>query len=125
MFALRYFPHPHNFDVGKMNAATVIYIPDVQFSVVLADSPVAPEMDVRSPRAGYKGAVPLSHREMAFKVTMARGTYLMHRLPGRHVLYVWALENSQIFDALEPVEVRVSRTRENGGGDFDCLAHCC
>ena len=110
VFVLRYFPKPENFVVGKMLSCTIIFLPDVQFSNVFLELPT--DIEVRSPRpgAGYHGAVLSSQRRLAFHVEIYRGTYVMHKLPGRHILYVWALQSSQLFGALEPVEVRVLRT---------------
>jgi len=123
--SVRYFPHPHNFDVGKMTACTIVYIPDVHFSTTVVDQQRLVELDARSPRtSAYRGAVPSSQRQLALNVVVTRGTYLMHRLPGRHVLYVWALSTRQVFGALEPIEVRVSRTGK-GVSDVDCLGVCC
>jgi len=124
VFVLRYFPSPENFVVGKLAACTIVYLPDVQFSVVNEDIPMS--LDVRSPRPDqvYKGAVLSNNRSMAFKVFIYRGTYVMQKLPGRHVLYVWALEATQFFGALEPVELRVVRTGPDLDG-LDCLAVCC
>lgn len=110
IFMFKYFPTPANFAVGDPLACTVVYLPDCQFL-----DPTSEEDDK-------------DDNSVKLQISIRSGTYIMQKLPGRHMLYIWAVETRH--GIVEPVEITVTKEGHRGvelfkaGGVFTSCCKC-